>query len=192
MGAGGSSLIQDAPSSHGSSLAAVLNWATGLTESTASSTLPPQGGAVPEAGGRDVGKPQPRTLRHSSEGDGFSSWKTADGGMQGSQDLQGLDSGLSSLASCSQAPAAVVVHAAPHQQRHSMASARQPDEARPGVARRASAAAAVGSPAQPAHSRTLSGAAATQRVLSLQEEQLRGFLTSSKEDIAKQQKPADG
>ena len=194
-GSGSANLIQDAPSSHGSSLAAVLhalslnaNWASSRYD-TATSGGDSAAGSVSGGAPPAAGAPPNRRLRHSSEVEEWCSFKTAAGSEQGGfegqhslgQGLSGLDSwqstghydgqpsGLSSDGSGS--VAAPSMHHATGWRSGSSSGLGRPS------ARQLSA---VGSSSLP-----LTGEAATRRAASLQEEHLQGFRVSGKKDAAK-------
>ena len=176
---GESGLIQEVPSSHGSSLAAVLSQ-LGLSDGGASSAA----GGSANGGASLAAADSLRRLKHSNEDDGFGSWKTAGtgSGHHGSSDLAGASSSAHSWRTASerQHSAASSGHGAAHlgprsaSQLSSTASGGLPP-----------AAAAAQQHQQPAQALARTPGSARERAASLQEEHLAGFLTSGKEQASR-------
>ena len=180
--------LQDVPSSHGSSLAAVLSQ-LGLSG--------PGGGS--SARGRAAAGPSQRRLQHSSGADEFGSFKTAQGSIHdaSAQSSGALDprpteadSSWHSAASCGTSQQV----AGPGGPRGSGALCSTASSSLPAIPMQQPAGGAGGSadgtPAAAAGAgtpvRRLSSAAAGQRAASLQEEHLHGFRSSGQEQASRQ------
>lgn len=189
-GGDGGSLITDVPSSHGSSLAALLSQ-LGLGGSTQGGSVPP---SVPgsEASGSVHGRPAAslsaaasaggRQLRHSTE-DEFGSFKTAQNGSQGSRGSMPLapsaTAGSSWHSAAERHGSGVSSDRVPHpparlgSELSSTASSQVPQGGGTPMAAGAAAAAAAAAGAE--------AQSPSQRAVSLQEQHLAGFLSSGQQ-----------
>ena len=181
---GSGSDIQDAPSSHGSSLAAVLEQ-LGISRASASGAANAAGGGA-AAGATGAAGPAAaggggRRLRHSSEMEEWSGWKTGhstpDRHSMASAGSDARRQGSTSSALASSASGPLAQHAQPQGSGIAAAATVVPQH---GTAQ-------PGTPTDRQRSPRLSSDEANQRASSLAEQHLAGFLASGKQDAARTQ-----
>ncbi|PSC75797.1 TBC1 domain family member 1 isoform A [Micractinium conductrix] len=181
---GSDSDIQDAPSSHGSSLAAVLEQ-LGISRASASGAANAAGGGA-AAGATGAAGPAAaggggRRLRHSSEMEEWSGWKTGhstpDRHSMASAGSDARRQGSTSSALASSASGPLAQHAQPQGSGIAAAATVVPQH---GTAQ-------PGTPTDRQRSPRLSSDEANQRASSLAEQHLAGFLASGKQDAARTQ-----